>query len=707
MMMQSPAAGESSAQGRDPRALSPVNGRGAFVALSLMMGVALVIVAIGVNGARDDRSWGETLYWGGLLLLVIPCAVRLAGSSASRRERLSLIVLLGLALLAVECFVDPLGFNNHDEFGHLRETYDIISTGHLFGFNPIQTEYTYFPGIEIATSTFAHFSGLSILVSWRIVAAALRIVEVLALFLIIERATASSRVAGLGVLIYMCNPSFVYFDAHFSYESFALPLGFLLVQRATAVEADSSRVGSWVLFMLVLAALTVSHHLAAYIIVGILVLLALAERIWGDRRSPLDRARGHMTGLFAVVALAAVSAWALLAAPTTISKYLGPVLSEAVSSTVGLATGARAAEKTLFEAQNKQAAPLLEQAIGFAAVGLLVVLLLWGLWRLWRSHRLSSPLPAALVCVAVIYPPSLLFRLTLNGSETSNRASAYVYLGLAYVVAAGVLGIGRSREPPQEPTATERSARRRLPRLPVLPAPVWSVAVALAVALLLIGGITVGTDRTERLPGPYYPAVTARAASDPESIAAANWVGGHLTPHQALFSDIVNRLLMSSYGRENTVCCYVDDQLLPELFLTPTFTAKDAKLIRLFHIRLVVVDQRLDKPSLSTHLFFERSDGGPYYKPLSPLALAKFARVASIDQLFDSGNIAIYDTAKIATGSAPATRAGGRRRRGHRRVKAARYRASKAGATRSDEKRAASIRAALPRRLHSSGLASR
>jgi hypothetical protein len=617
---------------------------GPFVVVCLAIGLALIVVALGVNGARENRSWGETLYWGGLLLLVLPCTARLAGSSASRGERLTLVVLLGLALLAVEFFVDPLGFNNHDEFGHLREIYDITRTRHLLPFNPIQSEYTYFPGIELATGAFAHFSGLSVFVSWKVVLGALRVIEVLALFLLVERAARSSRAAGLAVVLYMCNPSFVYFDAHFSYESFALPLGFLLIQRASAVEGRSRR-AAWVVFLVILVGLTVSHHLAAYSMVGILIVFALAERILGPRLPTYTRARAWTMAGFAGAGVLLVAAWTAFVAPATITNYLGPVLSESVSSTVGFVTGAKAAEKTLFEAQNKQTSPLLEQAVGFAAVGLLLILLAWGLWRLWRGGRLRAPLPAALALVAAVYPATLLFRLTLNGSETSNRASGYVYLGLGYVLAAGIFEFNDRRKDGEPPRRAVFPGRWRGSGI------LRAAAVALGVGLFMIGGIVVGTPRTERLPGPYYPAVTSRAAQDPESNAAAKWASAHLPPHQALFSDIVNRLLMSSYGGEDTVCCYVDDQLVPELFLTPTFDAKDVKLIGLDHIRLIVVDQRLTRPSLSTHLFFERSDGGPYYKPLSPQSLDKFARAPDVRELFDSGNIQIYDTSSLARGS--------------------------------------------------------
>ncbi len=691
-----------------------------LLCLCAVVGGAVVAIAFAISAAREERSWGEPVYWAGLLLIVVPCGARLAGRSASRGERLALVVLVGLALLAVESFIAPLSFSNHDEFGHLRETYDILSTRHLIAYNPIQREYSYFPGIDLATSTFSHISGLSIFASWKMVLIGVRIMEVLALFLVLERASNSARLAGLGVLVYMCNPSFIYFDAHFAYESFALPFGILLLQRVSGLDQRGPRVALWILFALTAGVLVVSHHLASYLFVAILVALALLERMWGRWKTPLPRSQKRLLSAFAVFATMAVVAWTAIVARSTISSYLGPVLSEAITSTVGFVSGTHAAEKTLFEAQNKQASPLLEQAIGFLAVGLLLVLLAVGLWRLWRGRALDSPLRVVLAGVGLAYPATLLLRLTLNGSETSDRASAYVYLGLGYIVATGIFGAERAR-------GSARRGHRRFWRLPrrSVPRLLRPPLTALVIALLLVGGIVVGTARTERLPGKYYPAVTARAGEDPESLAAARWVDTHLAHHQALFSDIVNRLLMSSYGRENTVCCYIDDLLVPELMLTSTFTAKDMKLIRLEHITLLVVDMRLDKPSLSTHLFFERSDGGPYYKPLSAQALTKFRGVLGIKEVFESGNIAIYDTATLATHSttmpkslpgvlrslrsAPRpTRAVMRALRDVRRsyediARAFRYIASNAGATASRENLRASTRAAAPRRPRSSG----
>jgi hypothetical protein len=68
---------------------------------------------------------------------------------------------------------------------------------------------------------------------------------VLVLFLLYERAGGSARLASVATLVYAANPSLLFFDAQFAYESLALPLALFVVwlvarreQQAQPVDAD-------------------------------------------------------------------------------------------------------------------------------------------------------------------------------------------------------------------------------------------------------------------------------------------------------------------------------------------------------------------------------------------------------------------------------------------------------------------------------------
>ena len=54
-----------------------------------------------------------------------------------------------------------------------------------------------------------------------------RLIMMLALFLLFERLSGSSRVAGLAALVYCASPNFLFWSSQYSYQSLALPLAVL------------------------------------------------------------------------------------------------------------------------------------------------------------------------------------------------------------------------------------------------------------------------------------------------------------------------------------------------------------------------------------------------------------------------------------------------------------------------------------------------
>ena len=154
---------------------------GAAPALALIAAGGLVMVALGNNAAREDLRWGEALFWGGLVVIYAPLTFRLLSSSASRAERISLAVLLGLSLFVVKILASPTGFVRFDELGTWRATNDVLQTGHLFSLNPMIVSTKGFPGLESVTAAVASLTGLSIFHSGLIVLGVARTMLVLSL----------------------------------------------------------------------------------------------------------------------------------------------------------------------------------------------------------------------------------------------------------------------------------------------------------------------------------------------------------------------------------------------------------------------------------------------------------------------------------------------------------------------------------------------
>ena len=145
--------------------MAKVNALGAAPLLALVAALGLLLIASADNGSRLGETGSETLFWAGLLLIYLPIALRLFGSSASSSERLALVVVLGVSLYLVKVVHSPAGFTLHDELASWRGAWDLLESGHLFADNPLVGGYSVFPGMTAVTAALAQLSGLSIFIS--------------------------------------------------------------------------------------------------------------------------------------------------------------------------------------------------------------------------------------------------------------------------------------------------------------------------------------------------------------------------------------------------------------------------------------------------------------------------------------------------------------------------------------------------------------
>ena len=317
----------------------------------------------------------------------------------------------------------PNGFTLHDELGQMRSTEDLLRTGELYRHNPIVAAYAFFPGLHGVTAAFASISRLSVFTSGLIVIGVARAVLMVAIFAFLARVTGSARIAGLGALIYAANPNFLYFDSEYSYESLAICLaaGCLLAVSWAESRAPGRRVSVGIAVLLA-AGVVVTHHLTSYALVVALIVWALAGRFKPSPNKPRS-AVPLVAGLTALMA----GAW-LLVAGNAVASDTEPSIRSAVSGLWDIVSGSHGV-KTPFTAAAGYSDPLYIKAMGIASVGCLLMALPWALLATWR-HRKKHPAIMMLGVAALAYPATLALRLSLAGSETSNRASEFVFIGL-------------------------------------------------------------------------------------------------------------------------------------------------------------------------------------------------------------------------------------------------------------------------------------
>jgi hypothetical protein len=582
---------------------------------AIVVAGGLLAVSTAYTAARFEVPGAMLLYVLGLATIAVPAAYRLVSSATPRDERLGLVMLLGLALFLVKLLHSPLGFAYFDEFQHWRTAMSILDTNALFGSNSLLPISPRYPGLENATVALVGLADVSVFVAGQAVILTARLLLVLTMFLLIERASGSARLAGIAVFVYVANPHFIYFNAQFAYESLALPLT-AFTFYCVALRTDArGRVAALltVLIVLGIASVVVTHHVSSIAMTAFLWLWALVHA----RVRPSTIGVGP--GDAAVLALVLSAGWVVFVAPD-VRDYIGYHLLTGLDELLRLATG-ELELRQLFASGGVVVAPAWERVLTVAAVGLLVASLPIGAAELWRNYR-GLVLPLALGIAAFGYPATLALRLTEAGMEAAGRAMTFVFAPLGFMTALAVVG-----------TLARLGETRRTRAL-----------LTAAAATVFLGGAVFGAPAYFRLPGPYLVAADPRSI-EPQGIETARWAAAWLGPENRVAADRINRVLLGTHGRQRPVTSLQDDVVLGNLFIPDTFDAAALEVLRAGRIEYVVVDLRLSTGLPHVGVYFNL--GEPYslrhVTPISPAALLKFDRLPGASRAYDSGDIRIFD----------------------------------------------------------------
>lgn len=616
---------------------------GAIGPLALLVAVGLLLIALGNNAARKEAGYAQVFFWGGLVLIYAPITLRLLSTSCSRDEALAASMLLGGGLFFVKILYNPVGFIPHDEMATLRQTWELLETGHFFSDNPVVQGYAGYPGLEAVTAALTQVFERSPFLAAMIVIGTARVVLMLALFLFFERVSSSHRAAAVGTAVYVCNPSFLYFDSQFGYESLALAIAaaLLLVSLRWAVATPGDRRLNARGMVAATAALAVTlvmtHHLTSYAMLAFLFVWALLIEV-GRRDLLSGRIPATLPGdpsrepsfrwfrgpaLPALFLAFAVGFWLLFVAGDVTSSELGGVITDAIESVVNLITG-QSGSKTLFANGNGETNTIVARFFGVASIIPLLFIIPFGLQRAWLRKG-SNAVWRALSLVALLYPVTLGLRLTQAGTETSQRASEFVFVGLAFVTGTLIANL-------PGPVSPWRRLSGR-------------IGITVLATIVFIGGFIVGESPLTRQPGPYIVGAESRSVS-PEVLAAARFADQHLPPRSRVLADRVSSTLLAALGHLDPVIGSVNGIPVSHVFFSRTYDRRAQEVISEDAIDYIVVDRRFIETQPASGFYYEREEpsGG---KPISREALQKFAHLKGLDRIYDDGAIAIYDTSAL------------------------------------------------------------
>jgi len=576
-------------------------------------------------------------FWLGMSCVELPVIALLGRRTTSTAARSALLVVIGIATYAPKLLRDPGGPVYHDEFAHWRDTYDIIVSGHLFQPAQIISIIARYPGLHAATAVVVDITGLSI---WQAATVLLLFCHVALLLGIAALARAvglDSRAAALAAVAYGFNPSFLYFDTQFAYESMAITLVvWTLAAFAQAIRAPTGpQRRAWCCLTAVLAlGCVITHHLSTIELTGVMALASATLSVPRLARSAGWKATAATAWGLTAFTGAAIVAWIALVAPATVA-YLSPYFGSGLSQLMNMAAGASSGRQ-LFSAslspgwEHLAAFGVTIVALGFVAGGFF----LHGA----RPPATRPPsgrqraLLLAYTALGLVYFPSTVFILAPAGAEGARRSWAFTWIGLAIV--AGPVGAW---------LLDWTAARAR-----GLTGGILRPALAALTIVCLVGGTAAGLDASYRFPGPYLYGADARSDTA-ELNAMTQWFLASLGPGNNVVTDRYTGLIMGSYGLQDLADpssgfpvwdLYTDKPGQP---LGPPFLIAD---LTSAGFRYLVVDKRMATDAPQVGVYFEGSEPDgfvlPGRQPIFKGRLAKFDGVRWMTKLFESDNYAVY-----------------------------------------------------------------
>jgi hypothetical protein len=514
---------------------------------SVAAGSALGTVVIGLSYRFSTLGYPADLYyvvfWAGMLLACAPAAARLIADSTPRRTRLGMILLLGVMTAMPKYLRNPFNPSYHDEYAHWREAIDVAVTGRLFQPNTTIPIVEFFPGTSALTVSAHSFTGTSLWTSGVLVVLMMHVLGLFAVYLLGEELLGSSRAGAVAAVVYSVNPSAIYFDTQYAYESIAINF-FLWTIALTALAAGTRSKGAR--FARLAAAVAsaagcvVTHHLTTIFLVVALSVVVMAATVRArflgraargrHRAATVLRALNHRPAkpihpwwITLVSTVAIATAWVTSVARPTLdylSPYLGSSLSQLNTMTRQSGQGKRALLAASVEPEWERwltaAAPLALSVVFVAAVLLIrrrrVVIdsATWGLMLFGAAYFLSLP-----------------FILAPSGAEGARRSWGFTYLGVALIVAMVVVFW-----PAERPSWLGRSLRTPL--------------TAALMLVLLIGNVGGGLNDPYRFPGPFrWGTDTNSASAEARSIAREL---GSVVGRSGVVSDAYTALQLAAYG---------------------------------------------------------------------------------------------------------------------------------------------------------------
>jgi hypothetical protein len=601
-----------------------------FNATLILLALSVLIVCLGYALSRSSEPGALTAYYvGEFMTALMPVVFILKNKNFHFSIGAWLSITIGISTFIIAYCYSPMRFPLSDEYQHMFTAQAILTSHHLFGYNPTLPVSPQFPGLEIVTSALSSVSGLSIFVCGTIVAGICHVLLTGLVFFLGRALGLSSRAALIGVIIFTTGYDYQSFLSYFIYETFALPFFVAtLILFIKSLRADSvfSKITFSIGTVVVAFVTIVSHHVTSYLMTFLIVMLGLFA-IPSFRR----KEQNLWLIILPVVSIVGLLLFWDLAVATDTLHYLGQIKSD-LSGAKGVTQVSLLPSQQVVahvasgsgQAPSGITAPPL-RIIGDMGIVIFAVILAIGSWTVWRNKSSyprslwMAPMVAGIGYFALLP----IFVFSSNGVGLVGRAQVLLLIPAGMLAAAGLERVSYFALSGQH---TKQRARR-----------LRYAGAALGLSLVAAGGVPASyPPSTGKLPSPFNDDAYTRSA-DAHTIETGEWISRTLGPTARLAADHSSQLLFEAIGGVPAI------QGIANLFESETFSSADARLVRRLKIGYVVADQRLttEVPAGDSNFDDDPLSGG-YKEPLPASTLTKFDHLSGVSRIFDDGVIVIY-----------------------------------------------------------------
>ncbi|WP_425004450.1 hypothetical protein [Mycolicibacterium sp. S3B2] len=618
-------------------------------AVTVPAGAALIVLGYHhAAGLSEPDGLQFALYWAGFLMGMLSLAAIACSRETGGVARTC--ALIGIGLFGMIPRLQRFGPAGSDEFIHLRQAMEAYlngEVGHTLYLLPISKEFF---GLHQLTSAFAQMTQFPLWYAAMAVITLAHILSVLAVYQLIRAVGVPAPGAAVGAVVYTLNPSWLFFNAAFSYESVALPLVLwclaATVSAGRATRKPALRSISVALFCVF--ALPMIHHLSTIMLCVILLLLMSARLAYWFPRTLAGGvgAAGERLWPLALIwfsLLASIHLWWSEKYDWLLS-YLSPAWTEGLSQLGKIldGVGKSSGQRSLF---GNSANPVYEVISGYLYPFIVLALFLWSCVVLWRNRTRVATALWAFAILGTMFFASMPMVLTHGGAEGAHRSWGYSFIGIAVLCGMGWSCGPRSRRvaagngPPMSRALRDPRARAGI--------------ACVVFTVLAFGSATLGVNLSTRFPGTANVGDDARSMSK-EGMAVAAWMNVRAPVDTPVLADRYVSLQIGSLGRMSALRPSANFPIWDLYMSAEPVRPEVLKQIWDSRIRYFVVDSRMGTVRPRLGYWFTRNEPGVRTDRLFPeVALDRFDCLPWLRGVFAAGPLTVYEVDRDALRKTP------------------------------------------------------